>query len=177
LREINRKFAPRGWPEINIGIGINTGKMSVGNMGSNFRMAYTVMGDAVNLGSRLEGLTKQYGVSIIVSETSKQQAPQFIYRELDRVTVKGKKIPITIYQPLGKVGDAAPELIQQLSILEQALSLYRQCAWEQSEQLFRKLAGQNPEDLLYKMYLNRIADFKGHPPPADWAGVFVHTSK
>jgi adenylate cyclase len=85
LDVINLEFAQKGWPKIDMGIGINTGNMNVGNMGSEFRMAYTVMGDAVNLGSRLEGLTKHYGVNIIVSEATKTQAPSFLYCELDRV--------------------------------------------------------------------------------------------
>jgi len=177
LEEINWRFSLRGWPEIKIGIGVNTGKMSVGNMGSNFRMAYTVMGDAVNLGSRLEGLTKIYGVPIIVSQTSKQQAPEFIYRELDRVTVKGKSASLSIYQPLGKQGEVDRETLEQLPKLEQAMKLYRRGYWLEAEQAFQRLSRQNPEDLLYRMYLRRIESFKDYSPGESWDGVYEHTDK
>lgn len=97
LETLNQQNRDKGWPEIRIGAGINTGDMSVGNMGSEFRMAYTVVGDAVNLGSRLEGLTKQYGVQIIVSEFTRAAAPGFDYSELDTVKVKGKNLAVTIF--------------------------------------------------------------------------------
>ncbi len=89
IKDINAKFAKKGWPEIRMGFGLNAGNMVVGNMGSSFRMAYTVMGDSVNLGSRIEGLTKYYGADIVVSEFVKARAPDMIYRELDIVRVKG----------------------------------------------------------------------------------------
>lgn len=94
---INKEFAAKGWPTISIGVGLNTGAMSVGNMGSEFRMSYTVLGDAVNLGARLEGLTKEYGVPLVVSEFTKAAAPDFNYTELDTVKVKGKNKAVTIY--------------------------------------------------------------------------------
>jgi adenylate cyclase len=177
LEDINWQFRARGWPKINIGIGLNTGKMNVGNMGSNFRMAYTVMGDAVNLGSRLEGLTKQYGVYIIVSETTREQTPEFIYRELDRVRVKGKKKPITIYQPLGKLQDVEAEWLPRLTILGRAMELYRISRWDEAYRLFQQLSEENPADLLYHIYLERIEYFKKNPPSSDWDGVFTHISK
>jgi adenylate cyclase len=177
LEDINWQFRARGWPKIGIGIGLNTGKMNVGNMGSSFRMAYTVMGDAVNLGSRLEGLTKQYGVSIIVSETTREQAPEFVYRELDRVRVKGKKKPLTIYQPLGKLEDIETDWLSRLDTLERAMELYRCSCWDEASRLFQQLSEENPTDFLYHVYLERIEYFKKNPPPADWDGVFTHTSK
>ena len=105
LDEINVTFKEKGWPELKIGIGINTGMMSVGNMGSEFRMAYTVLGDAVNLGSRLESLTKQYKEPIIISEYTAKQAPEYQYKRLDEVKVKGKEIPVVIYACSGLKGD------------------------------------------------------------------------
>ena len=106
LDELNETFKEKGWPPLRIGIGINTGMMNVGNMGSEFRMAYTVLGDAVNLGARLESLTKQYKVPIILSEYTAKQAPEFKYKRLDEVVVKGKKVPVTIYSCAGvKIDD------------------------------------------------------------------------
>ena len=108
LATLRDEFRAQHWPEVRMGIGINSGPMSVGNMGSEFRMAYTVLGDAVNLGARLEGLTKQYGVGIVVSETTRDAAPGFRYRELDLVRVKGREQPLRIFEPLGVAGTLEP---------------------------------------------------------------------
>ncbi len=172
-----QEFNAQGWPAIEMGIGINTGIMSVGNMGSQFRMAYTVMGDAVNLGARLESLTKQYGVKIIVSETTRQAAPEFIYRELDTVRVKGKQQPITIYEPLGDKSAISAEQIRQLDLLSQGLQSYRQQQWPRASTIFTQLAAAQPDDGLYALYLERIQLYQSSPPTAQWDGVFTHTSK
>ncbi|MBT9097173.1 adenylate/guanylate cyclase domain-containing protein [Methylovulum psychrotolerans] len=177
LGALQKEFINRGWPIIDMGIGINTGTMNVGNMGSQFRIAYTVMGDAVNLGARLEGLTKQYGVKIIVSETTRHDALEFAYRELDRVRVKGKQQPITIYEPLGLIDTISPEQHQALNKLDAALHAYRQQQWPAATGLFTALAGQYPHDKLYQIYLERIAFYQQNPPAADWDGVETHTSK
>ena len=177
LPEINRRFRERGWPEINIGVGLNTGSMSVGNMGSQFRMAYTVMGDAVNLGSRLEGLTKQYGVNIIVSEFTRAALPDHAFRELDRVRVKGKEEPVAIFEPLGDSHLLDPATLERLSRFHQALEDYRQQHWQAAEAALLTLAEQEPERSLYQIYLQRITLFRADPPGADWDGVFTHTSK
>lgn len=176
LEGVQQDFAQRGWPPIKMGIGINTGSMSVGNMGSEFRMAYTVMGDAVNLGSRLEGLTKQYGVNIIVSESTKRAASEFLYRELDQVRVKGKLEPITIYEPIVAKEEAGGAYLEELKRLEQALDHYRAKRWGEAELLFEGLAADVPGCMPYRIYLERIAHFRKYPPPADWDGVFVHTA-
>ncbi len=177
LKTIQKDFKAKGWPEVDIGIGLNTGTMSVGNMGSQFRIAYTIMGDAVNLGSRLEGLTKQYGVKMIVSESTLQAAPEFTYRELDKVRVKGKHKPITIYEPLGVTEDINSEQLQILELLNQGLHNYRQQQWDAAQNIFEQLAGQYPHDKLYSIYLERIAYYLESPPEIDWDGAFTHTSK
>ena len=177
LNAIQGAFKAKGWPEIDIGIGINTGKMSVGNMGSEFRIAYTVMGDAVNLGARLEGLTKQYGVKMIVSEFTSQAAPEFTYRELDKVRVKGKLSAVTIYEPLGLAKDLSIEQSQLIDTLNEALLSYRKQQWAEAQQIFTSLAKAYPEDKLYPLYLERIAYYLQSPPGVDWDGAFVHTSK
>jgi len=177
MANIQSEFSSKGWPDIDIGIGLNTGTMSVGNMGSQFRIAYTVMGDAVNLGSRLEGLTKQYGVKMIVSETTKQAAPDFVYRELDKVRVKGKLKPITIYEPLGSKAGISEEQAQIIATLDQGLLCYRHQQWDAAATIFRNLAKHYPHDKLYAIYLERIAYYRSSPPEADWDGAFTHSSK
>ncbi len=177
LTKIQQDFKAKGWPEVDIGIGLNTGKMSVGNMGSQFRIAYTIMGDAVNLGSRLEGLTKQYGVKMIVSESTLLAAPEFTYRELDKVRVKGKHKPITIYEPLGVSADISSGQLQILDLLNQGLNNYRQQQWTAAQSIFEQLAEQYPHDKLYSIYLERIAYYLESPPEIDWDGAFTHTSK
>ncbi|HEU4708027.1 MAG TPA: adenylate/guanylate cyclase domain-containing protein, partial [Methylophilaceae bacterium] len=177
LDELQARFKAKGWPEINIGVGLNTGVMTVGNMGSEFRMAYTVMGDAVNLGSRLEGLTKNYGVHIIVSEFTKEKVSDFIFRKLDVVRVKGKDEPVTIYEPVCEAGQASDALLDELSRYEEALASYRAQNWVQAEQKFNELQNQYPQRYLYRMYLERIAYFRKNPPAAEWDGVFTYETK
>ncbi len=171
LADLQDDFAAQGWPAIRIGIGLNSGDMVVGNMGSTFRMAYTVLGDAVNLGSRLEGLTKYYGVSIIVSEDTKQCAPDFVYRELDRVRVKGREKPLAIYEVIGANAEVGELMLADLQQYQTALAAYRNQDWLQAEALFTRLSQAQPLCRLYAIYLERIARFKGNPPAADWDGV------
>lgn len=177
LPQINQRFRTKGWPEIHIGVGLNSGLMSVGNMGSEFRMAYTVMGDAVNLGSRLEGLTKQYGVDIIVSEFTKAKVPDHSFLELDRVQVKGKDEPVVIFEPLGPSHEQSEQTLQRLAVFHEALADYRQQRWDIAESTFQQLAEQEPERMIYQIYLERIVHFREDPPDVDWDGVFIHTSK
>lgn len=177
LEKLQQHFTNKGWPRIKMGIGINSGKMSVGNMGSEFRMAYTIMGDSVNLGSRLEGLTKQYGVNIIVSENTKQAAPEFFYRELDKVRVKGREEPITIYEPMGIEADISSEIIESSQLLSNALELFRKQQWDQAYGLFSQLDNQFPDTLLYQVYIDRIQFYLESPPGLNWDGVFAHSLK
>jgi adenylate cyclase len=177
LDELQPIFKSKGWPEIHIGVGLNTGVMNVGNMGSEFRMAYTVLGDAVNLGSRLEGLTKQYGVSIIVSETVKMEVSDHVFRELDRVKVKGKDKPVAIFEPLGELSVQDSATRQELEQYHQALQLYRQQYWDEAETMLQNLRIKTPTRLIYKIYLERISYFRDHPPGSNWDGVTTFTTK
>jgi len=177
LEGLHAEFKNRGWPEINIGIGLNTGMMTVGNMGSEFRMAYTVMGDAVNLGSRLESLTKNYGVNIIVSEFTKAQVSDLIFRELDLVRVKGKDNPVTIYEPIGDAGELEVAVLDELRQYSDALGHFRAQHWDVAEQQFKDLQERNPQRYLYQMYSERIGFFRQHPPGVSWDGVFTYETK
>ena len=179
IATINVKFAQFGWPAIKMGFGLNTGNMVVGNMGSSFRMAYTVMGDSVNLGSRLEALTKNYGADIIVSEFVKAQVPEILYRELDIVRVKGKDKPVTIYAPLGKPQQVTAAALAELASYETALQHYRNQQWDTALKQFKALALENITDntTLYALYIARIKQFKQTPPAANWDGVFNYETK
>jgi adenylate cyclase len=176
VRLLDEPFAAKGWPSIRVGVGIASGEMNVGNMGSEFRIAYTVMGDTVNLGSRLEGLTKQYGVDIIVNAGTVSMIPDFTFRELDLVRVKGKNEPVAIYEPVGETSQLDDGTRTNLVDYVEALAAYRACDWDKARNLFEKLTERNNE-LLYNVYLNRIERFSHEPPPADWDGVFDHLSK
>lgn len=177
MHALRHEFQERGWPALHIGVGLNTGIMSVGNMGSKFRLSYTVLGDAVNLGSRLEGLTKAYGVELIVSETTKQAVPEYVYRELDLVKVKGKDKPIGIYEPVALETEISREESEEISMLTKALIAYRNQDWQIAEKLFSSLKHASPERILYELYLERIEGFKSQSPGENWDGVFTHKTK
>lgn len=177
LDKLQPHFQSKGWPEIKVGVGVNTGPMNVGNMGSEFRMAYTVLGDTVNLGSRLEGLTKQYGVQFIVSESTAAAAPQYLYRSLDVVRVKGKNEPVRIVEPVMLVVDAPSELKQQLLDWDAALKAYINQQWPLAIEKIKALQQEDQGRMVYDLYLERIAHFQQEPPGRDWDGVFTHTSK
>jgi adenylate cyclase len=177
VKKLHSEFKARNLPEINIGIGLNSGIMSVGDMGSKFRRNYTVLGDAVNLASRIESLTKYYGVKIMVTESTQQEQKNFVFRQLDKVRVKGKKTGIAIYEVVCKQNELTDVLRQELELSHQALELYFKQQWKQAHALFSQLQKEHPNTLFYQIYLNRIIAFEVTPPPANWDGVYVHTSK
>lgn len=168
-------FLSRGWPEVHMGIGINTGTMSVGNMGSRYRLTYTVIGDAVNLAARLQDLTRVYNAKIIVGEATRRAFPIATYRELGLVQVKGKTTLERVFEPCNPATDLESTIVANMHRHNEAIRCYQDREWELAEKLFGLLKAENPQDPLYDYYLSRIEEFKLHPPPPEWRGEIRYT--
>lgn len=178
LLELQKEFEKKGLPKIDIGIGLNTGEVSVGNMGSETVRSYTVMGDAVNLASRLEGINKQYGTRIILSEmTYAEVKDNFVCREVDRVRVKGKVLPVKIYELISEERVPSATIAESLKWFHEGYEHYHAKAWQKGIDSFTKAHDLSPGDPVSKLYIERCEDYLIHPPEPDWDGVFVMKTK
>lgn len=174
---LQQEMTVQGFPEIKIGIGVNSGQMRVGNMGSSFRVAYTVMGDAVNLASRLEGLTRQYDTWVIVGETTRALIAGYVWRELDLVRVKGKHEPVAIFEPCGAESSMEDSYQLDISIFNRMVIAYRKQEWLVAEELLQQLIVHKADRKLYQLYLTRVQQYLQVPPPEGWDGVCTFTTK
>jgi len=178
LAELQKDWRAQGQPVLDIGIGLNTGVASVGNMGSSMRLAYTAMGDAVNLASRLEGLNKEYGTRIIISESTQKalHSPRTLVRELDLIRVKGKLLPVTIYEVLDAeaLGNEGKVLVELFARGHEA---YKQRDWRAAGQAFEQALDRWPDDGPARIFLRRCEEYLAEEPEADWDGVYVMKHK
>jgi adenylate cyclase len=174
VEAIRPEFAVRGWRELDLGIGINTGRMVVGNFGSRRRLEYAVVGDPVNVAARLEGLTKLYGARVVAGEDTRTAAgSDFVWRFLDLVTVKGRPAPLRVWEVMGRAGRLDAEALQRLERYHEGVELYRARRFGLAAKLFAGLIEAAPGDGPIAFYLERSRQALLDPPPPHWDGVHV----
>ncbi|MBI5048848.1 MAG: adenylate/guanylate cyclase domain-containing protein [Deltaproteobacteria bacterium] len=172
LNVMKQEWREKGLPSLNIGVGINTGNMVIGNIGSEQKYEYTAIGDNVNLASRLEGLNKLYGTNIIISERVQQEIKaELLCRELDIAQVKGKTKPKTIYELVARKGNA--QLEEAVESFQKGIKYYRERRWEEAIKTFNAVIDLKPEDSPSRLYIQRSHQFITNPPPDDWQGIFI----
>jgi adenylate cyclase len=177
LKRLNEKWIKEGKNPLDIGIGINTGMMMVGNMGSDQRFDYTVMGDAVNLSSRLEGANKAYKTNILISDSTYEKVKdEFTCMELDSVRVKGKHKPVRIFQLMGR-DNVSGERRETIAHFHKGIELYKQQRWDDAVDVFKSVTAMDKGIYAAELYIQRSLDLKADPPGPDWDGVFTMTTK
>jgi adenylate cyclase len=178
LKELQQEWKAQGRPVLEIGIGLNTGTASVGNMGSLLRHGYTAIGDAVNLASRLEGLNKEYGTRILLSEFTCREIPaeEFLVRELDLIRVKGKEEPVTLYELLSR-REHAGELAELAEAFLKGREAYKRRDWHAAQRAFDDVLKRWPQDGPARIFRARCEEYLTEGPAADWDGVYVMKHK
>jgi len=171
VQSINAGHLAAGLPAFSVGIGLNTGIVSVGDMGSARRRSYTAIGDAVNLAARLEGLGEHYGVEIVAGERTRELVGAYLWQELDRVKVKGKERDVAIFSPCAPRADAPLALAEELHQWQAVLRAYEQRHWDEAEQFLRPLRAAHEKKVLYRVYAERLASIRLQPPDTDWDGA------
>ncbi len=178
LKNLQHKWVSQGLPERTFRFGINTGEMVVGNIGSSSRFEYTVIGDEVNLASRLEGANKIYGTQILISDTTYELAKdEIIGREIDIIRVVGKTEPVRIYELVSQKGQLDERKTEVLGKFRAGINLYREQKWIEAKEYFKKILESDPYDKPSQEYLKRCNEYEYLPPPGDWDGVFDLRSK
>ena len=177
LGALNRSFAARAWPPLKIGVGICTGVVRVGDMGSVERRAYTAMGNTVNTASRLEARTRHYAVGILVSEDTVNQTPEIAYREVDLVQLKGQSRLVRIYEPVSRVDTLDTQKASELAQWRNFLGRYRRQEWAEAQALLESLRKVAPEDGLYAYYQERLTVLRTQDLAPDWDAVQVFNEK
>jgi adenylate cyclase len=179
VREMTKEAREKGEPVFSTRIGINSGPMVVGYIGGRSKKEYTVIGDTVNLASRLEGVNKYYGTSLMISESTatEQVTDEFLLREMDIMRVKGKNRPIKIFEVVCKKEEITEQRLKMVQTFEAGLKLYREQHWNDAISMFKTILNIHPDDSASTMYIGRCEEFRIHPPQKDWDGVYVMTSK
>ncbi len=179
LYKLRTKLEKEGRPGLKARIGVSSGDMIFGNMGSHKIFDYTVMGDTVNLGSRLEGANKAYGTRIMINERTFELVKEEVYaREMDLLRVKGKQLPVKIYQLISLKESAKKENIETvITLFEEGLKLYRLQDWDGAISFFSRVLQIWDDDAPARIFIDRCFSFKNSPPPADWDGVYTLTEK
>ena len=181
MNQLNHELGARGLPQIGLGLGINTGLVCVGDMGSDIRRSYTVMGDPVNLASRIEALTRHYGVDILVGQATRDAAaPGRAWLEIDRVRVKGKQRAVTLFTPVPEAVSAASEFDEEMRLWQLAQGAYRLQHWDTAQSAFSELNSRFATSAfagLYQQFTERILQYRSNPPPPDWNGTHTFDSK
>lgn len=178
LSELREKWEKEGKPPLKARVGLNTGPMVVGNMGSESRFDYTVMGDSVNLGARLEPANKEYGTYVMMGETSYQKVKDLILaRKLDLLRVKGKEEPVGVYEVMAVLENAENVRVQLVELFDTGYTAYLEQQWDRAEEYFKMALRLDPKDGPSKTYLKRVKLFRENPPGEEWDGVFTMTTK